>query len=983
MGQAADRDGAAVGVDELFDHPAFESLKSRASAFVVVRPSARALMWANVAAADFWDRRTETLERALFGPPGGGWLGDAMGAVVPGRAPQMFRTGLAPGLGMRGAMVLARALVGPDGVPIVGFAVPVSGVADAPAAEWRRRVGPDVLAVESPESEAEPPSPEAAVETGEVADAAGPVLARRSQLAILRDRLMSATDGVAQLRFLWRTDSRGVLTAIDDRVPGRLGAPLSAGAGPLPQAVAAFDVAAGERLDQAFTARSTWSGIAIRLPVAGGAAIAPTLLSGSPVFGRERSFEGFRGFGVVDLAGLDITPREAQPAEAISSHAPQDVALTIAADATVFHEHADAAPRAAAAAIDEPYPVTTRTAFANVVDLRSFQAVRSVPATLLDPSAPEPPPLEPLPQEPLPQEPLPQEPLPQEPLPQEPLPQEPLPQEPLAPESRPEVRTPEAAPVSDEMAFLALGAALRAQIGATGDALPEPDIAVPAAAAAAMAAPGDPSDVRLDEAARPAAADAVALLDRLSIPVLVLRDGEPAFANLAAARVLGFAGTGDLVGAGPPHATNAVPSGLTLRNVRGEPVAVEAEPTSVDWHGAPATLWTFRPGPVAALPAVEPLSAPRPEVEERSVDLIDRVDDAVALLDGEGRIRRLNERGRGWFDASAVGESVTALLAPESRAAALQLLDDARTRGEGSAVPPPHREVVARTAAGGFTPMLLTLGRLGSSGFYATLRDVSALRRAERGEALSRGERERDAGRLPDLLARVSHEIRTPLNAILGFAEVMMDERLGPLGNPRYRDYLKDIHASGTQVVTLVDDLLDLSRIEAGRLDLEVGAVDVNKVVAELVAQMQPEANRGRVIVRTSLASRISSVLADERSARQIVQHLLSNAVKFNEPGGQVIVSTAQEESGAVLLRIRDTGVGMTEAEIAAALEPFHDVSPPRPANGNGLGLPLARALVGANGASLSIRSRPREGTLVEVSFPPAPAPPEDARRPA
>ena len=113
------------------------------------------------------------------------------------------------------------------------------------------------------------------------------------------------------------------------------------------------------------------------------------------------------------------------------------------------------------------------------------------------------------------------------------------------------------------------------------------------------------------------------------------------------------------------------------------------------------------------------------------------------------------------------------------------------------------------------------------------------------------------------------------------FAEIMMDERFGTLGNPRYKDYLKDIHTSGTQVMNVVNDLLDLSRIEAGRHELDLGAVDINRVIAECVAQIQTEAHRGRVIVRTSFSPRQPMVMADDRATRQIISNLLSNAVKF------------------------------------------------------------------------------------------------------
>lgn len=134
---------------------------------------------------------------------------------------------------------------------------------------------------------------------------------------------------------------------------------------------------------------------------------------------------------------------------------------------------------------------------------------------------------------------------------------------------------------------------------------------------------------------------------------------------------------------------------------------------------------------------------------------------------------------------------------------------------------------------------------------------------------------------------------------------------------------------------------------------------------------MQSQAIQERVVLRLSLAVRLPNVVADERSLRQIVLNLLSNSVKFNEPGGQVIVSTALTDSGHAVVRIRDTGIGMTEKDVAAALEPFRQLSTSRQSNGTGLGLPLTKALVEANRASFTIKSKKDEGTLVEVSFPP------------
>ena len=227
-----------------------------------------------------------------------------------------------------------------------------------------------------------------------------------------------------------------------------------------------------------------------------------------------------------------------------------------------------------------------------------------------------------------------------------------------------------------------------------------------------------------------------------------------------------------------------------------------------------------------------------------------------------------------------------------------------------------------------------------------------------------------------DFLAKVSHEIRTPLNAITGFAEVIMAEHFGPIGNERYRDYLKDIHVAGTHLVSLLNDLLDLSKIETGQLDLTFAPVGLNELTQQCVGIMQPQASRARIIIRTSLTPSLPQVMADERSLRQIVLNLLANSIKFTGPGGQVIVSTACADSGETVLRVRDTGVGMSPKDVEAALEPFRQTATAGSwgSGGTGLGLPLTRALAEANGAHFNIKSAPNAGTLVEIAFPRATA---------
>ena len=172
--------------------------------------------------------------------------------------------------------------------------------------------------------------------------------------------------------------------------------------------------------------------------------------------------------------------------------------------------------------------------------------------------------------------------------------------------------------------------------------------------------------------------------------------------------------------------------------------------------------------------------------------------------------------------------------------------------------------------------------------------------------------------------------------------------------------------------MSLLNDLLDLSKVEAGKMDLQFEAVGLNGLVAECVGIMQPQANRSQIIIRTSTASRLPDVVADCRSLRQIILNVLSNAVKFNHAGGQVIVSTTEQENGDVVLRIRDTGIGMSKEEMKRALEPFRQISSTTrtAAEGTGLGLPLTKALTEANRARLSISSESDHGTLVEITFP-------------
>ncbi len=254
---------------------------------------------------------------------------------------------------------------------------------------------------------------------------------------------------------------------------------------------------------------------------------------------------------------------------------------------------------------------------------------------------------------------------------------------------------------------------------------------------------------------------------------------------------------------------------------------------------------------------------------------------------------------------------------------------------------------------------------------FSLLRLIDQKALDEEGEPSAAELDEAAASRRLDFLAKVSHEVRTPLNSILGFTELMLQERFGPIGNARYKGYVEDIHQSGLYALSLLNDLLDISKIEAGEFELNFTAVDIPELIEDCVNSLQPLAKRSRIVLRTSLAEKLPSVVADPRRLKQIMLNLLTNAIKFTKEGGQVIVSGTMAD-GELRLRVRDNGVGMTKDEIAFAMQPFHQLdTAPRKQSGTGLGLPVTKALVDANRARLVLTSEPGIGTSADVIFPP------------
>lgn len=541
----------------------------------------------------------------------------------------------------------------------------------------------------------------------------------------------------------------------------------------------------------------------------------------------------------------------------------------------------------------------------------------------------------------------------------------------------------------------ALGARLEGDFGLDDDT--EEEIAEAAARMRPVAPPAAPVDPRL--------------LDRLPIGIAIVRDREVLYTNETLLAILGYpnlqaldeAGGFEALFAGPDHLPGDRLEGtldetMKLRLADGRLKPVFARMHTVPWNGGRGLMVSIiecrQPQAGEVAPAQTPASAPAgqpsaiPAQVERELarareqiaemdTILETATDGVLLLDRFGTILKANGSAEALFGAARVditGAPLTEFLAPESHRSALDYLDGLSRNGVASVLND-GREVIGRVSSGGLIPLFMTMGRLGQGNdtlkFCAVLRDITQWKAAEEELTKAKRQAETASSQKSDFLAKISHEIRTPLNAIIGFSEVMMEERFGAIGNERYKEYLKDIRTSGSHIMSLINDLLDLSKIEAGKMDLTFAAVSVNEIVRECVALMQPQANRERVIIRASLPGTVPNVVADLRSLRQIVLNLLSNAIKFNRSGGQVIVSSALEPTGEVALRVRDTGTGMNAKDLAAALEPFRQLHTARPGSGTGLGLPLTKALVEANRAAFRIDSVPDQGTLVEVIFPP------------
>ena len=222
-------------------------------------------------------------------------------------------------------------------------------------------------------------------------------------------------------------------------------------------------------------------------------------------------------------------------------------------------------------------------------------------------------------------------------------------------------------------------------------------------------------------------------------------------------------------------------------------------------------------------------------------------------------------------------------------------------------------------------------------------------------------------------LAHMSHELRSPLNAILGFSEVIRGLHFGRDQVEKYAEYSGYIHQAGTHLLALIDDVLDIAKVEAGKLDLQPSSFELSELLDECARMMRPMVDgRGLALHVTGNGDGLT-LTADRRRTKQMVLNLLSNAIKFTHPGGRVELAAHRMADGAIAITVADTGIGMSDDQIALALEPFGRVESAaiKDPTGTGLGLPIVKNLIEAHGGRLQIRSQLKRGTLARLVFPP------------
>jgi PAS domain S-box-containing protein len=493
-----------------------------------------------------------------------------------------------------------------------------------------------------------------------------------------------------------------------------------------------------------------------------------------------------------------------------------------------------------------------------------------------------------------------------------------------------------------------------------------------------------------------AADDAVfrRLADGLSQGILVSRDFKPLYANQAFAELFGYDAPDEIVALGSVDPLLSEDSMQTLRRdrekmFRGEPITdgyvlhglrrdgghiwLQNRPVLIDWVDGPAVCTTM-------------------------IDVTRQVDTERALKASEESYRRMFENApEGIFRTTldfklievnpALAEMIGFTEPDEMKNAVndesfefyvdhddLKRLVE-RLTNESQVK---DHEVQWRRLDG--TPIWVSLsanlvgdGDGDSAFFEGTAVDVTERFNATQSMLFAKNQAELANRAKSEFLAHMSHELRTPLNCVIGFSQILMEEMFGPLGGDNYRGYAKDINSAGNHLLHLISDILDISKIEAGELELSETQVDVGGILVACMKMMRDRADEGGLVLSVEFDHDLQEIFADELRIKQIVLNLLSNSIKFTEPGGRVTASAYVTDAGGMALSVKDTGIGIAEKDLRRVLSPFEQVRDHHMVSqeGTGLGLFLTQALAHMHGGQLEIESELGKGTQVTVTLPP------------
>jgi signal transduction histidine kinase len=346
---------------------------------------------------------------------------------------------------------------------------------------------------------------------------------------------------------------------------------------------------------------------------------------------------------------------------------------------------------------------------------------------------------------------------------------------------------------------------------------------------------------------------------------------------------------------------------------------------------------------------------------------------ALLLLDAELRLRLWNDRIYEIFRHSPeqfwIGRPVADLIGEEAGEYCAETEQSMGFLRRAAELRRPMMGELALPAGGVVEARIVPLP---DGGLLCTYLDVTERKQAAAALLRAKQEAELASRGKSEFLANMSHELRTPLNAIIGFAEILGGEIFGPLGHERYKGYVADIHDSSQWLLRLVNDILDIAKVESGKAELFEEAVEIAAVIEACMRLMRERVQARGLRLTCTVAAKLPPVRCDERRLKQIVINLLSNAVKFTPAGGHITVRAAAAEDGFVIA-VEDTGIGIAAEDIDKALNRFGQIDSrlQRKQEGTGLGLPLSKAMTELHGGRLEIASTPGVGTKVTVWFPP------------